>query len=263
MSAKNVNVSTKIPSETTSASDRIKPHLRWSDRFGLRLTKIFCAAGQVVHEDLKIHPWKLVTLFTPFPLDLTLTIIGTLAYFALGVTKRGREGRSKIAKSFTEAVDYAAYKHFFYTEKKERKFKRIEIKHHTDPETGKITIDWPQQSHFGFCKPTSHPNMIDDITTQKNLRVNWSMVRSTLHWNAKIAALNTVRDWLAVKSGVQDHRELVQEETGHKTEASTLKGGKRLALYMQRQAERKMITAKNNYPAQIIRRRSYCKNPAL
>lgn len=216
----------------------LRKHLGPVDRFGLRLTNIACAAGAVLLDDLRIHPWKLALMVTPFPLDLSIVIAGTLLYFALGITKRGREGRAKIVRSAVAPIDYGGFKHFYKT-----KIRKSRVKAFNKAAAAQGPVAAPTAVHAFL--PGQVPAAIDEQPkkaakhTHKQLGVEWARVRKTMYWNGKINALTTLHDWL-----------------------SRLPPG-RLASHFNKKAERMMTTARAKYPADIARRRAYCQNPVL
>lgn len=221
-------------------NDKLKKHLKFSDRMGLRLTQIFCAVGGVLQEDLRRHPWKLLTLFTFIPLDLTLVLAGTLAYFALGITKRGREGRAKIVKSVIEPIDYTSFKHFFHTHKKHRVTK--EFSHIAGFEPGA-----PLPPSFAFTPRHMITHVYNEKKeTKKSLRIHWPSVRHTLYYNARVHALYTVRDWLSKPE-----------------ESFVLRRAPKLSETFSKKAERMITSMRGNFPDHLEKRRAYCKTPAL
>lgn len=215
----------------------LRQHLGPIDRMGLRLTSVACATGTVLLDDLRRHPWKLILMATPFPLDLTLVIAGTMLYFALGITKRGREGRAKIARSIVAPVDYSGFKHFFKTKIRKERVKafnkaaavRVPVPaqitvHAFMPETQKAAAPAVKRA-----KPLPH----------KQLSIEWGRVRKAMYWSGKINALTTLHDWL---SGLPDGR---------------------FTRHFNKKAERMMTTARAKFPEDLARRRGYCKNPVL
>jgi len=290
-----------VPEKHAKQNAVLKKHFSAIDRFGLRLTKIFCAVGDVLQDDLKRHPWKLIALFTPFPLDLTLVIAGTLAYFALGLTKRGREGRKKIVRSAVDPIDYFGFKHFFTT--KIRKSRKRVFNLAAAPQPAAVKPSMPEMPEMSPMPE----NVVDMPVSPQPIKMGKDALKDAMvHDGAGVAVSAfssaspvSVSAASSVTANAQTTSPLVHAfarprltshvvETRHKKLSihwprvrktlywngkvsalttvhdwlSSLPDGK-FSRYFSKKAERQMISARAAYPTEIVHRRSFCKNPAL